>query len=310
MPPKKPLSPPEPPSTDKYSHTGIENADRILRETTMMPSTIETIDTAMFKYLDETLNLHVNTNKGFTKVPVIWVAGERAFQIKNNRNLRDANDVLIFPMMTLERTSLRKDASFKGVAWAHLGNVNDAKGGAIEVARRINQEKTGNFVNADKRRTQATLTSGIGPGQENYPGVGKKIVYETLSMPIPTYIESMYKITVRTEYQQQINELISPFFVRTGQINSFFIKHEGHKFEGFIQGDFSQDFNAASFQDEERIYKTSIDIKVLGYLLGESSNAARPKITIRENAVEFKFGKEQVVFDEKPNYRSTSFYRR
>lgn len=310
MPPKKPQSPPEPPSTDKYDYTGIENADRILRETSLMPSTIETIDTAMFRYLDETLNLHANTNKGFAKVPVIWVAGERAFQIKNNRNLRDGNDVLIFPMMTLERSSLRKDASFKGVAWAHLGNVNDAKGGAIEVARRINQDKTGNFVNADKRRTQATLTSGIGPGQDNYPGVGKKVVYETLSMPIPTYVEAMYKITIRTEYQQQINELVTPFFVRTGQINSFFMKHEGHKFEGFIQGDFSQDFNVASFQDEERIYKTSIDIKVLGYLLGESSNAERPKIAVRENAVQFKFGKEQIVLDEKPNYTKSSFYRR
>ena len=309
MPPKKPQSPPDRLPETKYDFTGIENADRILREVTLMPSTIETIDTAMFLYLNDKLNLHVNTNKGFTKVPIVWVANERAYQIKNNRNLRDENDVLIFPMMTLERTSLRKDASFKGVAWSHLPNVNDEKGGAITVARRINQVKTGNFVNADKRRTRATLTSGIGPGQESYPGVGSKVVYETLSMPIPTYIEAMYKVSIRTEYQQQINELVTPFFVRTGQINSFFINNEGHKFEAFIQGDFSQEFNGPSFQEEERIYKTDISIKVLGYLLGESTNANRPKIVARENAVQFKFGREQVVLDEKPDYKRSSFYK-
>jgi hypothetical protein len=310
MPAKKTQTPPNPAPSEPYAHTGIEDADRILREVTLMPSTIETIDTAMYNFINETLNLHVNTNKGFKKVPVIWVAGERAFQIKKDRGLRDDNGVLIFPMMTVERTSLRKDATFKGVAWAHLGNVNDAKGGAITVARRINQVKTGNFANADKRRKQATLTSGVGPGQENYPGATSKVVYETLTMPIPTYIESMYKITIRTEYQQQINELVTPFFVRTGQITSFFINHEGHKFEAFVQGDFSQDYNVKSFQDDERTYKTEIDIRVLGYLLGESTNAERPKIAVRENAVEFKFGKEQIVLDEKPDYRPTSFYRR
>jgi hypothetical protein len=310
MPPKKPQSPPDKLPEDKYDFTGIENADKILREVSMMPSTIETIDTAMFKYLDETLNLHVNTNKGFTKVPIIWVSAERAFQIKKNRDLRDGNDVLIFPMITLERTSMVKDSSFKGIAWSHLPNVNDEQGAVIEVARRINQEKTGNFVNADKRRRQATLSSGIGPGQNNYPGVGKKIVYETLSMPIPTYVKTTYKVSIRTEYQQQINELITPFFVRTGQINNFFIRHEGHKFEGFIEGSFGQENNSTSYQDDEKIYKSTIDINILGYLLGSSTNENRPKMAIRENAVQFKFGKEQVVLEEKPNYTKSSFYRR
>lgn len=310
MPAKKPLSPPEPLSTDKYDHTGIDNASDILHEISLMPSTIETMDTAMFKYLDETLNLHVNTNKGFTKVPIRWVSAERAFQIKSNRNLRDENDILIFPMITLERTSLVKDSNFKGIAWAHIPNFNDEKGGAIEVARRINQSKSADFINADKRRTSATLTSGIGPGQNNYPGVGKKVVYETLSMPIPTYVKVSYKVSIRTEYQQQINELLTPFIVRTGQINNFFVKHEGHKFEGFIDGNFGQENNSTSYQDEEKIYKSTIDINLLGYLLGSSANEARPKIAIRENAVQFKFGKEQIVLDENPNYTNSSFYRR
>jgi hypothetical protein len=305
-----PRTPPEKPPEELYSHTGVKDAERILREVTMMPSTIETIDVAMYNFLNETLNLSVNTNKGFKKVPVIWVASERSNQIKNKRELRDDNGFLIFPMMTLERAGITKDPTFKGVAWAHLGNVADEKGGAIEVARRIKQDKTANFTNADKRRTVATLTSGIGPGQENYPGVSQKVVYETLSMPIPTYIEVRYNIGIRAEYQQQINELITPFITRTGQITSISIKNEGHKYEAFIQGTFGQEFNVKSFQDEERIYKTDIEIKVLGYLLGESTNSDRPKIAVRENAVQFKMGREQVILDENPPYSPKSFYRR
>lgn len=81
-----PNSPPEKPPEELYSQTGIKDADNILREISMMPSTIETIDVAMFNYLNETLNLQVQTNKGFKKVPVVWVASERSNQIKNKKN--------------------------------------------------------------------------------------------------------------------------------------------------------------------------------------------------------------------------------
>ena len=36
------------------------------------PSTIETIDLGMYRYVDETLDLSTTTNEGFMKTPVIW----------------------------------------------------------------------------------------------------------------------------------------------------------------------------------------------------------------------------------------------
>ena len=41
-----------------------------------VPSTIETIDLAMYDWLDKTLNLHTTTNEGWKKVPAIWVSAE------------------------------------------------------------------------------------------------------------------------------------------------------------------------------------------------------------------------------------------
>ena len=52
-------------------------------------SSLENIDTAVYKFVDDSLNIQVFTNKGLTKVPVVWLGTERAYQIKNDKDLRD-----------------------------------------------------------------------------------------------------------------------------------------------------------------------------------------------------------------------------
>ena len=140
-----------------------------------------------------------------------------------------------------------------------------------------------------------------------------KVVYETISMPVPTYVVVDYDVVVRTEYQQQINDLITPFITKVGQINNFFIKNEGHKYEGFIQSDFSQASNTSQMNEEERMYETTISIKILGYLIGEGPNRERPKVTIRENAVEVKIPRERVIVGDIPDFdparNADLFYR-
>tara|TARA_R110002110_G_scaffold98645_4_gene252419 strand:- start:511 stop:1383 length:873 start_codon:yes stop_codon:yes gene_type:complete len=260
------------------SALGAEGAlkDAELREVSIMPSTLETIDAALFKWLDEELNIFATTNKGWKKVPTIWAGSERAHQIKEDKDVRDSSGILKFPMITISRESVIKDSNFKGVAWAHIPPVNDAKGGAMTMARRIGHLKTANFKNAFSHREFKDY---------NFPSNKKLTVYETISMPTPTYITLMYDIKIRAEYQQQINEILTPFIVKTGQIDNFFIKSEGHKFEGFIQGNYGQANNITSMSNDERSYESSIQAKILGYLLGSGPNEERPKISIRENAV-------------------------
>ena len=127
----------------------------------------------------------------------------------------------------------------------------------------------------------------------------KKIVYQTMTMPMPTYVVANYQLGLKAEYQQQMNEMLSPFITVTGQISDFFIEKDGHRFEGFLEGDYSLSNNVANLGDEERKYETTINIKVLGYLLGAGKNEKYPKITIRENPVEFKMPREKVIFGDK-----------
>jgi hypothetical protein len=276
----------------------------------IMPSTLETIDQAFYTWLDETLNVFSTTNKGWNKVPLIWVSAERAFQIKSNKDLRDDYGVLKLPLMTIERTEIVKDPTRKGIYQAHIPPQNDFKGGAVTVSRRINQTKTGDFANADAYRKSPTFSSqGRGFGQLNFPYKNKKVVYETLTMPVPTYINVTYSVMLKGEYFQQINEMLTPFIVKTGQINNFFINADGHKFEGFLPQNFAQNNNVGNLGDDERVFETKMNIRVLGYLVGAGKNEERPKITVRENFVEVKIPREHVIMGDIPTTISGAFYR-
>ena len=278
----------------------------IIEERIITPSTLETIDEAVYKYIDEQFNLSCNTNGGFKKVPVLWLSAERAFQIKNNRDVRNDGDFLVLPVMTVQRTSVVKDPNRKGIFYGNIPPVADAQGGSIVVARRINQDKTQNFANADVHR----YAKG-GGHQINFPTRKKnKVVYQSISIPMPVYVTMNYDVVVTAQYQQQMNQIVTPFMSRTGGINTFTIERDEHQYEAFIQDNFAQNNNVASLGEDERSYQTTVSIEVLGYLIGDDVNEEKPKIVIRENAVEVKLPREHVIMGDIPqDIDKRGFYR-
>ena len=137
---------------DKYNFTGlppaVEGGYKGLKEINFPPSTLETIDYSVYDYMNDTINFHVTTNKGFEKVPVIWVASERAYQIKNKKELRDNEGTIILPAVTIERVSVTKDLTTRGVYYGDQFAKPDEKGGGLVIARKIQQKKTAEFNNA------------------------------------------------------------------------------------------------------------------------------------------------------------------
>lgn len=269
----------------------------------IQPSTIENIDLAVFEYINKSFDLFSSTNEGFKKVPVIWVGTERANQVKRNKDLRDDQGVLILPISTLERTSITKNLERKGTYYGNVGQ------GGFVVSRVIKQDKTANFLNADSKKT--TL-HGSGHGQINFPSKkdNKKIVYETTTAPLPVYIDLIYKFSIRTEYQEQMNKLITPFVTRPYGLNVIPLRRNEHYYEMFIGSDFSLNNNLAAMNEEERTYVTDIELKVLGYLMGEEDNQKNPKIVKKENAVEVKIPRERTIFGDIPiHIDKKGFYR-
>ena len=263
------------------------------REIFYQASTIETIDTGLYEWMDESLNLHTSTNKGIYKVPVLWLGTERVFQVKNDQRIRDKVGKLILPLVTIDRSSMTKDPNFKGVFQAHLFEQADYRGGAAAAAAMINKEKTRNFQNNIKNKET------LGKQQTGVQDSNSEIVYDTFNTPIPVYVGITYTVTLRTEYQQQMNDLVQPFITSTGQINSFIFDKDGHRYEAFIQQDFSMSNNTTSLGEDERMFETKIDIKVQGYLIGEGYNRDRPELSRRENRAKIRFTKETTMVGAK-----------
>lgn len=274
----------------------VENS--LVRKVHFEPSTVETIDKSMLNYL-QTLDLFSSTNEGWKKVPVVWGSAERSFQAKNDKSIRDAQGMLKLPIITLRRVSMVKDMQSKGVFQGNIPEEKDEQGGSIPVSRVIYQEKTSKFASADSLRLHKQL---------NYPRENAKIVYRTISAPMPVNVTVMYEVTIRTEYQQQMNDLMLPFVTNPGTINYIRLFEGEHRFEGFIQGEFSNNDNVSDFSADERKFELKIPIKVIGYLVGQKNNRDKPHYSIRENAVEVKIPRERISLNEVPEHEYGAYY--
>lgn len=275
-----------------------DKSNLTLEEVGLLGSSLEDIDASMLDFLKSDLDLSVLTNQGLEKVPVIWISPERAFQIKNDKTLRDESGSLIVPLISLEREGVTKDPSRKGGFQAHLfSDRRDGRTGRFIIAKKIVQDKT-----RDNAVITNTRTNTEGVRQKYKPNQNKRIVVDTLSIPIPTYINVDYKITIRAEYQQHVNDLITPFITRTGQINSFVMKRNGHLYEAFIDQSISTSNNVGSMAEDERTFISTVSIKVLGYLIGNGPNSKEPIVERRQNFVDIAFPREKVIGPGDPGF--------
>ena len=266
------------------------SANYKLKEVGMLASTIEDIDFALHDWV-KALKITSVTNEGYNKASILWQTPERSYQIKNNKDLRDEAGALKLPLISVERTGIIKDPARKGAFQAQLYSVdNNGRTGRMVIAQKIVPEKTQNFAIASGTRSTIGTKK-----QKYYPRVNKKVVIKSLSIPIPIYVNVDYKIVIKTEFQQQMNDLMAPFITRTGQINGFLMRRNGHLYEGFIDQGFTHNNNVSNLQEDMRMFTSEITIKVLGHLIGEGKSDDRPIVRLDENVVEYRFPQESTV---------------
>tara|TARA_R110000824_G_scaffold243438_1_gene432108 strand:- start:4144 stop:5019 length:876 start_codon:yes stop_codon:yes gene_type:complete len=267
------------------------SGDFKLSEIGMLSSTIEDIDYAFMSWMKVDLRLSTTTNEGYTTVPVLWQVPERSYQIKHARDLRDDAGALKLPIIGVERASITKDPAKRGSFQANLySDKFNGRAGRFVIAKRIVQDKTRNFAVA-----AGTRTNNDGTLQKHFPRVNRKVVIQTVSIPIPVYVTIDYKIVLKSEYQQQMNDMLAPFIARTGQTNAFTLKRKGHIYESFIQSSFVHSSNVANLGEDMRMYTSEVNIQVLGYLIGTGDSDDRPIVRLEENTVEFHWPSESVV---------------
>ena len=123
------------------------------------------------------------------------------------------------------------------------------------------------------------------------------------------FVNMNYTIRIRTQYVQQLNQVLSPFQRFTGGINQFLVKHENHKYEAFIEDDYSITSNSANLGAEEKKFDAEIKIKVLGYITSDGLNQKTPFVVSRESPATIRFTRERVMLNEKNDNNDDGFFR-
>jgi hypothetical protein len=90
--------------------------------------------------------------------------------------------------------------------------------------------------------------------------------------------------------------MVHCFITEPGGTNYLTVENNGHSFEAFLQNDFSLE-NTVSDMEGERMYETSVDMKVIIPLIGDGVNQESPKYAKRENAVEVKIMRERTILN-------------
>ena len=73
--------------TEDGQYYPCKNADALFKAAypvqydTLKPSTFETVDMAIYGWLNQTLDVFATRNDGWRKVPIVWLTQERAFHI-------------------------------------------------------------------------------------------------------------------------------------------------------------------------------------------------------------------------------------
>tara|TARA_R110000868_G_scaffold72807_3_gene211677 strand:- start:2277 stop:3125 length:849 start_codon:yes stop_codon:yes gene_type:complete len=275
------------------------------KQKTLSPSTLETVDFALYNWLNEKLNIYTDSNEGRRKVPIIWITAERAFQVKDDKELREIDSQsIIYPAMVVERNSVSKTNANERVIPGNIFPQMDRKRGAFPLYRRVVKDKTQNFQNSvAKKFTSQT--------QETFklPFESSEVVYETLYTGYPVFLNMNYTIKIRTIYIQQLNEILLPFQRFTGGINQFLVEHENHKYEAFIEDGYSISSNASNLGGEEKKFDAEIKIKVLGYITADGINQDTPYVVSRESPAKIRFTRERSMLDEKNSNNDDGFFK-
>jgi hypothetical protein len=139
-----------------------------------------------------------------------------------------------------------------------------------------------------------------------------KVVYETITIPIPIYVFVTYEIHLKTEYLQQVNEMLTPFYVRNGNQKAITLKSDSYFYEAFIK-EIETENNSSNLAEERKMYGNKVTVEVVGKLSYSGANLDKPRVVRRENAVEVKLPRESIITDDSPEYfnliKNKTYYR-
>jgi hypothetical protein len=319
----------------------FKNLDRDLTKDFDLPSAgIEDVDRAIFNLFDSDINFDVLTNGELTKVPVVFAAGERFALTRRKQPIRDKNNTLILPLISIVRGEIDFSNNLSGRKSAI--SVPDQPGYAIKKRLSSQDRDYQNIVNKFNLTNQDNVSSRghmrdslISPGNEavlgtvasrrqggaiqfskngNQINLGSKSslgdnIFEVIYVPYPRQFGVKYTITFWCQYVGQMNQVQETYLSRfPAQSKEFLLKTEkGYEYVAASEQSFSADTNFNEYTNSERVIKSSITLTVVGYVLNPRHPGVPNQLRSVFSAPNIEFGyytsKAQIVKREDSSQR-------
>lgn len=285
------------------------------------PAGIEQMDRALFELFDKRLAFQVKVKEQSTKVPVVFSTGERFALTRRKSPIRDRNNALILPIISIHRKNIDTSASQAG-----YGTPISFRNQQNYIIRKRLDKRDRNYqkiVNKLGLKNQYSVASranfsknDVFPGNVAHPGrvasrrngmnlsllddptgtflrdeLGDNI-FEIITLPYPKFLTATYEVTFWTQYMTQMNQIIETMMSQyDGQNYGFEIKSKsGYKYVGYIKSPLSNADNFSNFSQEERIIRYTFNIEVPGFLLGIDNPSTPSPIRKFYSAPQVEFG--------------------
>lgn len=254
---------------------------------------LEDVDRALFDLFDKQLKLTVHDSKtgAVKKAPVIFASGERYAMFQRNKPIRDNNESIILPLITMRRTGLEQ-----GISDDITGRGINQQTGELVIKRRLSPRDRSyqNLVNKLGLPNQADVAGSAVTGSLDTfrktkaheldtivieGGLMNPIldsnVWEILTIPSPQFFKATYEITFWTQYTIHMNQMIQQMmaaYLMQGATSLRVETTQGYWFVANVESNqYRPEDNSEEFGDEERLIRYTFNIIVPAYFIPGSN---------------------------------------
>jgi hypothetical protein len=279
-----------------YGVQGVKSGYDGLRGDLTIPSCgVEDVDFSLFNLFDKEIQPSCSgqDSADIKKVPIIFAAGEKWALLKRGKPIRDRNNTLILPLITIVRTQISQESS------DITGRGINQQTGELVIRRRLdpsdrnyqniinrlyleNQQNLAVNPNFTLNDVQFTSNRKVGELRNNafvksgalLQSNRKNNIFETLLVPAPQFYTAKYEITVWTQYMQHMNQIVEKIMSSMlPQATSWKLTTpKGYWFVAkLMDGSLNTETNFDDMSTEERFIKTKFEVNVPAYLWASSA---------------------------------------
>jgi hypothetical protein len=197
---------------------------------------IQDIDEAIFYYFENVIQPSVTQNGSRLPVPVIYGSPEKWKSYQKDGYYRDQKGKIMAPLIMFKRTDITKNRA---------------------IANKLDANNPNNFGVFTKRYSQQNA-------YDNFKVLNNRVPQkEYYAVVMPDYLTVTYECAIFTYYVEQLNKIVESMEYAS---DAYWGNPQRYQFKAMID---SFGFQTELSQDDERIVRSTFNIKINGYIIPE-----------------------------------------